>query len=71
MGITDVILDSDLDRDKARSYRNGFAAALLAGFIVLSYQYWVIGELAIEILGIFFSAAFVFIISHAIYSRGR
>lgn len=71
MGIPDVVLDSDLDEDKARSYRNGFAAALLTGFIVISYQYWVIDELAIEILAIFFSAAFVFIISHALYTRGQ
>ena len=71
MGIAEAVLDSDLDLNKARSYRNGFTAALLAGFIVLSYQYWVIGELAIEILGIFFSAAFVFIISQALYARGQ
>ncbi|WP_049897407.1 hypothetical protein [Halorubrum distributum] len=71
MGIAEVILDSDLDLNKARSYRNGFTAALIAGFIVLSYQYWATSELAIEILGIFFSAAFVFIISQVLYARGQ
>lgn len=71
MGIAEAVLDSDLDLNKARSYRNGFSAALLAGFVVLSYQYWAIGELAIEILGIFFSAAFVFIISQFHYARGQ
>ncbi|CDK39157.1 putative membrane protein [Halorubrum sp. AJ67] len=65
------VLDSDFDASKARSYRNGFAVALLAGFIVLSYQYWAIGELAIETMGIFFSAAFVFIISQFFYTRGQ
>lgn len=70
MEIAEAVLDSDLDADKARSYRNGFAAALLAGFIVLSYQYWAIGELSIETMGIFFSAAFVFIISQLFYTRG-
>lgn len=71
MGIIEAVLDSDLDMNKARSYRNGFTAALIAGFIVLSYQYWAIGELAIEILGIFFSAAFVFIISQVLYARSQ
>jgi len=71
MGIAEAILDSDLDTNKARSYRNGFAAALLAGFIYLSYQYWVIGELSIETMGIFFSAAFVFVISQFVYTRGQ
>ncbi|WP_256301889.1 hypothetical protein [Haloarchaeobius salinus] len=71
MGIAETVLDSDLDLDKARSYRNGFTAALVAGFLVLSYQYWTVGELAIEILGIFFSAAFVFIVSQVLYARGR
>lgn len=71
MGIADAVLDSDLNANKARSYRNGFAAALLAGFIVLSYQYWAIGELAMETMGIFFSAAFVFIVSHFFYTHGQ
>ncbi|WP_139326644.1 hypothetical protein [Natrinema saccharevitans] len=71
MGILEVVLDSDLDASKARSYRNGFAAALLAGFIDLSYQYWAIGELAFETMGIFFSAAFVFLISQFVYTRGQ
>jgi hypothetical protein len=71
MGIAEGILDSDLDASKARSYRNGFAAALLAGFIVLSHQYWAIGELSIETMGIFFSAAFVFIISRFFYTRNQ
>ncbi|MDG5818598.1 hypothetical protein [Natronococcus sp. A-GB7] len=69
MGIAEIVLDSDLDDNKARSYRNGFTAALVAGFIVLSYQYWALGELAIETMGIFFSAALVFIISQFIYTR--
>ncbi|MFC6888494.1 hypothetical protein [Halorubrum trueperi] len=71
MGIVEAVLDSNLDMNKARSYRNGFTAALLTGFLVLSYQYWVLGELAIEILGIFFSTAFVFIISQAVYARSQ
>ena len=71
MGIAETVLDSDLDPNKARSYRNGFAMALLAGFTVLSYQYWFIGELAIEIMGIFFSAAFVLIISYFCYTHGQ
>jgi hypothetical protein len=71
MGIAEAVLDSDLDVNKARSYRNGFAAALLAGFTVLSYQYWATGELSIETMGIFFSAAFVFIISQFFYTRAQ
>lgn len=71
MGIAETVLDSDLDANKARSYRNGFATALLAGFTVLSYQYWSIGELAIETMGIFFSAAFVFTISYFFYTHGQ
>ena len=71
MGIAETVLDTELDANKARSYRNGFAAALLTGFIVLSYQYWTVGELAIETMGIFFSAAFVFIISQLFYTAGQ
>lgn len=71
MGIAETVLDSELDANKAKSYRNGFTAALVAGFIVMSYQYWAIGELAIETMGIFFSAAFVFIISQYFYTRGQ
>ena len=71
MGIVEAVLDSDLDLNKARSYRNGFTAALITGFIVLSYQYWAIGELAIEILGIFFSTVFVFLISQVVYAHSQ
>ncbi|SDK02477.1 hypothetical protein [Natronorubrum texcoconense] len=71
MGIAETVLDSDLDANKAKSYRNGFTAALVAGFVVLSYQYWTIGELAIEILGIFFSTAFVFLLSQYLYTCGQ
>lgn len=71
MGIAEAVLDSDLDASKAKSYRNGFAAALLSGFIVLSYQYWAVGELSVETMGIFFSAANVFIISQFVYTRSQ
>lgn len=71
MGVAETILDSDIDANKARSYRNGFTAALVAGFTALSYQYWTTGELAIETMGIFFFTAFVFIISQHLYTRGQ
>jgi hypothetical protein len=69
MSVVETILNSDLDLDKARSYRNGFATALAAAFLVMSYQYWIIGELAIETMFILFSAAFVFMISKYLYTR--
>lgn len=71
MGIEESVLDSDLDGDQARSYRNGFSAALIAAFMVLSYQYWVVGELAVGTMGILFATAFVFILSRFIYTRGQ
>ena len=69
MSVVETVLDSDLDLDKARSYRNGFATALLAAFLVMTYQYWIIGELAIEPMFILFSAAFVFMLSEYLYTR--
>jgi len=63
------ILDSELSETKAKSYRNGFSAALVAGFSVLSYQYWSVGELSGDIMAVFFSTAFVFILSQYVYQK--
>ncbi|MDZ5810815.1 hypothetical protein U4E84_05580 [Halorubrum sp. AD140] len=67
--LIDHILDSELSETKAKSYRNGFTAALVTGFSVLSYQYWSVGELSVEMMAVFFSTAFVFVLSQYVYQQ--
>jgi hypothetical protein len=63
------VLDSNLSETKAKSYRNGFTAALVAGFSVLSYQYWSVGTLSVEMMTVFFSTAFAFTLSQYVYQE--
>ena len=69
MPLLDAVLDTDITEGKAKSYRNGFTVALIATFVVLSYEYWVVGDLAIETLGVLFSTALTFVASQYLYDR--
>ncbi|WP_152421137.1 hypothetical protein [Natronolimnohabitans innermongolicus] len=69
MSVVEAVLDTDITEGKAKSYRNSFTVALVATFVVLSYQYWIVGSLAIETLGVFFSTALTFVASQYIYDR--
>lgn len=69
MNVVGAILDTNINESTAKSYRNGFTVALVATFAVLSYQYWVVGDLAIETLGVLFSTALTYVASQYIYDR--
>lgn len=69
MSFAEKVLDSDLDVNKAKSYRNALAATLVVTFLISSYHYWTRGSVRVETTLILFSAGVVFLISQYVYAR--